>query len=381
MLRQINKINAILFIILGLLLFSLVNYSYADSQKFQTAQAGKNSAKKKLKLLITNVSLDKKAINPVKNEAASIRFRLNKKAQISAKIYNSLDQLVREIKSRDMCKSGYNEIIWDGKDKDGQIVIPDAYVYTLTGYDQKNNELMVFDPADETGGLTLAIREFATDSTRGQITYVLPKAARVRIRIGLKNGGPLLRTLIDFKPQPAGRNNLIWDGFDSSHVFNFLGNENLFINISAFSLAENSIIVDYSQPIISNETKNYSDAEMRIKKETDLPKDMHALHERDKCHEPDFGFQVMYENKKDDIIPIKIRLSDKDKIELIGTRYEIVFFLDNVFIFEEEEGISPLTYQFDTKGINSGKHLLTINLHGFDNHVATRSEEIIIKRE
>ena len=68
-------------------------------------------------------------------------------------------------------------------------------------------------------------------------------------------------------------------------------------------------------------------------------------------------------------------------MDLINSRFEILFFMDNVFLFEEEEGTSPFTYRLDTKGLNQGEHILTVNIYGYQDHIASHSKRIFIQRE
>lgn len=337
-----------------------------------------------LKLIISNVSIDKKAFNPSEGERVKIRYRLSKEANVRIKIYDSDDNLVRAIEPILIDKIGYNEKIWDGRDDSGNILPKEVYIYTIEATDASSNETYVYDMADETGGIELTLRGLSFDNKTGQIDYVLPKAARVRIRIGIKDGGPLLRTLIDWQAQEAGKHSITWDGMDSSGVMSLLGNPNVFINIAAYSLPENSIILrgkEGSSPIKTIE------AEKRARKIVSIKKYTHALHKRAKCHEPDFDLEILdikkYKDNKipiiEDTVPIRIILDEEDKLDLINSRFEIIFFIDNIFIFEEEEGVSPFTYRFDIKGLSKGEHIITVNIYGFDDHISSKSKKIFIR--
>ena len=339
------------------------------------------------KLTISNVSVDKKTFNPSQGEVVKIRYKLSKQANVSMKIYDSDDNLVRVIKSVEIDKQGYNEKIWDGKDDAGNILPREVYIYTIEAISASGDETYIYDMADETGGIELTLRGLNFDNKTGQIDYVLPKAARVRIRIGIKDGGPLLQTLLDWQPQQAGKHTITWDGMDSSGVMDLLGNPNIFVNIASFSLPENSVILEGGERV--GYEKKISTAKRPAKSVT-TKKYIHALHKRAKCHEPNFDFEILglkeYNEKgipliTQDIIPIRIIIDQKDKIDLINSRFEIIFFIDNVFIFEEEEGTSPFTYRFDTKGLSQGEHIITVNIYGFNDHIASRSKRIFIQRK
>jgi hypothetical protein len=52
--------------------------------------------------------------------------------------------------------------------------------------------------------------------------------------------------------------------------------------------------------------------------------------------------------------------------------------VDGVFLFEMEEGSSPFTFNWDTKGLTKGSHILTVNLASYDDHIGVVSREVII---
>jgi len=346
----------------------------------------KTTLKPALKVNVSNVSLDKKSFNPSKGEVVKIRYRLPKQANVTIRIYDSDDNLVRTLEPKGIDRKGYNERVWDGKDDLSHILPKEAYIYTIEAKDISSGEFYVYDTADETGGIELVLRGLNFDNKTGQIDYILPKAARVRIRIGIEEGGPLLRTLLDWQPMEAGKHTVVWNGKDSSGVMNLLGNPNVFVNISSFSLPENSIILEgpVEQAFIERTV-----LEKRPVKKTDIKKSMHALHKRAKCHEPRFDFEILdikeYKDKDTPVIEgaahIRVRLDEQDKLDLINSRFEIIFFIDSVFLFEEEEGTSPFTYRLDTKGLNEGEHILTLNIYGYEDHIASRSKRIFIRRK
>ena len=42
-------------------------------------------------------------------------------------------------------------------------------------------------------------------------------------------------------------------------------------------------------------------------------------------------------------VPVTIFIADEDRIALENSRYEIMLFVDTVFLFEDEAGFSPFT--------------------------------------
>ena len=49
------------------------------------------------------------------------------------------------------------------------------------------------------------------NSKTGEIKYTLPEPASVRLRIGIRNGGPMLRTLLDWELREKGPHVEVWD--------------------------------------------------------------------------------------------------------------------------------------------------------------------------
>jgi len=50
-----------------------------------------------------------------------------------------------------------------------------------------------------------------------------------------------------------------------------------------------------------------------------------------------------------------------------------------IFIFEDEEGFTPFTYMWDTKGLPEGEHVFTVNIMSYDDHCGVESRKVIIK--
>ncbi len=73
------------------------------------------------------------------------------------------------------------------------------------------------------------------------ISYNLTYDARVRIRVGV-DGGPLVKTLLDWELQFAGPHSVIWDGTDEMGYIVEPGDYK--VAFWADTIPENSIIVE-----------------------------------------------------------------------------------------------------------------------------------------
>lgn len=95
-------------------------------------------------------------------------------------------------------------------------------------------ELIRFHSFQNPWGNFVMVKDPEFDRSSGKISYFLPKYSMVRIRIGLQNGG-LFRTY-NWRPQDAGDNTFVWDGFDQTGNTKVLGKLEATIKIAAFEL-------------------------------------------------------------------------------------------------------------------------------------------------
>lgn len=134
-------------------------------------------------LQITGVSADPFAFNPSKQQSVKVRFHLNQPANVTLNIYDARDKLIRQIASKGMLASDDNRLLWDGKDRNGRTVVPEAYHYTLEAKD-KSGKTVVHDLSDITGGETVPINDLMYDSKKEELSYSLSAPARIYIRGG-----------------------------------------------------------------------------------------------------------------------------------------------------------------------------------------------------
>jgi len=351
---------------------------------FQAADAGAEENP----LRISNVSLDKKTFSPEKDGSVKITYKLSKDAAVTVNIYDESDRRVRTLGSHVKTAAGFCSAEWDGKDDEGKFLPSGAYIYTLEAVGD-SGEKAKYDPADQTGGMLLEIRKPVLDTEKGEISYVLPKAGMVRIRAGIKEG-PHLRTLIDWTPREAGANTEKWDGKDKAGLIDLFQIPKREVYIFAYSLPDNCIILKTkpaesvpvlfaNNPEYRSKTEGYSD-----------PKYKHALHEKAICHEPEFevtfpeslprtaeGVPIVEGNKP---VPVKVSISEKDRRHLESARFEVMFFVDTVFIFEDEEGFTPFTYMWNTQGLSDGEHVFTVNIMSYDDHCGVETQKVMIRR-
>lgn len=332
-------------------------------------------------LALDSVSLEKKSFNPVSGESIIIRYKPAVACLATVSIYNNHGQLIRTLEDRKEASGSAQNILWNGRDNENTIVPAGVYFYTIE-LERNNGVSYIYNPYKKTHGKKLQTLIGGYDEAEGSIDYKLPQAAMVRIRVGLKDGGPLLATLIDWTPQEAGDYSIDWDGKDASGSIDLSFHPKRNLVIFAYSLADNSIIVK-SQNKVNIESMPTDE----ILFDLSLPADryLHARHNPGDCHEPKINVEILAENHQQEkipvvegIVPVKVSIAPQDRLATENSRYEIMFFVDTVFLFEDESGFSPFTYIWDTRGLSEGEHLLTVNLWTYDDHCGVVTKEVFI---
>lgn len=334
------------------------------------------------KLEIRRIALDKKTFRPVDQEKVTLSFEITRTADVNVTFYDSLGRQVRtfHLPNHD---SGKAQIVWDGMNNNGKLAAGDVFLYIIEA--KKGGDPVVYNPAKKTGGYELRALEYTLDKDTGLIEYVLPKAAMVRIRTGTRDGF-YGGSIIDWQPKAAGRHSYNWDGKDSSGLLDMLNNPQLDIRLSCYSLPDNCVIAAGNMPELDRDFVFDKQSRLRRDKLWAVKgKYLHYRHDQRYCQSPKFHvtFPKSGQNAADVILisqisPVRIEIDPDDLTHLLNTKFEVMLFVDGVFLYEMEEGSSPFTYDWDTRVFSRGPHILTVTIIGYDDHIATQSRKVII---
>lgn len=226
------------------------------------------------------------------------------------------------------------------------------------------------------------VKNLVVDKERMTISYELRRPATVRIRAGSK-AGPLHRTLVNWQKQRKGKHAITWDGMDSSATFAIVGNKN-------FTFSFNYYLPGRDEPVF-----NVGPAEDdvivadyfigRAPKFTHLSA-LHKNHVQERCKDIEVLFELPADIQKTKqgiariggTCPITIQLPGKDTQWFSRERFSINIFIDDIFVHGEALGYAPYAWNFNPQGINPGKHLITVNIKGFNDHIAVGSLPVYI---
>lgn len=183
----------------------------------------------------------------------------------------------------------------------------------------------------------------------GEIKYTLPEPALVRLRVGIKDGGPLVRTLVDWEKRKEGPQTEVWDKKDESGK-------------AFFGPRQDYMIVLACLPLKAKKMNFKSSTIEGFRKSPQVLMSFPTA--REKTEE---GVVVIK-----GVVPVRVTIPEADRW-ILATKYEAGLYIDSVFLMEDEEGTNPFTYQLNTKGFNDGVHILTANIMGYDGEIGTKS--------
>ena len=337
-------------------------------------------------LSIQNVAHNPNLIDFNKSKGTNIDFVLDKPAHVTVKIYDDRDILVRKIDSTTVLKKGDNSIYWDGLDQSGKPVPPEAYRYTLTAND--GAQQVEHDLSDFTGGVQARVHNLIWDQENKLVKYTVLKPSRVNIRVGLKNNGPLMATLVDWVSRDKGNYEIKWHGFDNSGEVDVSKLNNVEVNAQAFTLSDNTIIVGPVQNEISL-IENISWPKETRKRKKQKQKRMKLHSQQYIENRGDFKVNVVLPPtlKKNNlgtpvvkgIVPVRFKLDASDQLRMLNERFEPILFIDGNYFVENEVGFFPMTWNLDTSKLTDGIHYLTINLRGYNGHFGSASVKIFVQ--
>jgi|GEM_PF-1582537 len=216
------------------------------------------------------------------------------------------------------------------------------------------------------------------------VSYELAYPAKVRIRIGTKEG-PLLRTIVDWQERGIGLHKEEWDGFDASKKVKLIGNHDLVFTFNYFT-ADDAFLKNVSLGEIMPHPEQLVVG--RFLPSLNINR-LHKNHSPEYCHEPELTVKLPKNTKmtKEGYTKIKepaifvIDISKKDKAWFTRERYSIHIFIDDIFFTGELEGYSPYNFVFDPKQVNPGKHLIAINYSGFNDHIGIINIPVYIEKK
>ena len=337
--------------------------------------------------IIHSVHVESSCIDLSGNKAAQIAWQISRFSLVSVYICDLDGKLIRTLIQKDGMAAGEHQVAWDGRDEVGALCPNGAYI-PIIKIKARDETAEIYNPTSLSWGETVFPKDLYYDFDRKVVHYRLERLALCRIRIGEYDGGPLYRTLIDWKPRWADVHDEPWDGMDKNGVVEITKKKKHYIVLEAFSLPENSIIVQGSNSIGPNSATSHSPFAIHSAHGKNI--NAHATHARDGCHELLISARISgQDNDLPTHIPVlkgptSIKVSvnnNNDAKRLIKKGLELYLYIDGLFLYEILPENLPALLKLNTLTYQNGEHVLTINARTMEDHVGTYSMKISIENK
>lgn len=192
------------------------------------------------------VAVSKTSFNPSLGETVSIQLTLLTNAHVAISVLDRDGYVTRQL-TNEPRQSGAHLFTWDGRDAEGCIVADEAYSFKVDVTSPTGH--WSYFPAAK-GAKTYAVQAKHYSRRNAALMYDLPSSSRVHAqagsaRIDAKSStydGPVLKTLVNREPRPAGAIVESWNGLDESGDIYVPDLRNFVTAILATELPENSVI-------------------------------------------------------------------------------------------------------------------------------------------
>lgn len=333
-------------------------------------------------MTISRVYHEPLTIDPRQDEQTTVHFRLSEPARAALHIYDGRNSRIRTVATEKPLGAGAHALVWDGRDAMGRPVPPEAYVYAIEAT-PLDGDPVAWDLTDRSGGQPVPVEAVEWDPKKGEIVYRLPEPARVRIRVGLEDRGPLLRTVVDWVARPAGPHAEAWDGWDSSHVLDLRTHPALLVRAEAVSFPKNVILV--GPP--AGDVRLIEDLpDLQVRRTSTFGPPYGSPHQA-MGRQHDFPLQLSHvqasaETQATPTVqgPVAVRLdvAEENLAPLVRERFEVMVFVDGVFVFENEGGFLPVTWTWDPSDAGPGPHYITANVLGYEGQYGMATLKVLL---
>lgn len=178
---------------------------------------------------VVTVSTNPSSFDPSKGESTTVTYTLNTSASLRVEVkYNG--SIIKTLRSQSEQGAGSYNLVWDGRNTNGTVMGPNNYtveVYAVNnaGSTTKTaNAVIVNNPVEQAPVVTVSASPLSFDPTDGETTsvnYSLNTTANLRVDI--KQGSSVVKTLRSLASQNAGSYSLVWDGRNTSGTVMGLG--------------------------------------------------------------------------------------------------------------------------------------------------------------
>lgn len=330
--------------------------------------------------LIHNVQVDKSDLDLATPDNVTITWVLTEPVTTSVFICDLKGNLVRNLMNKDQLESGNHSITWNGMDQYDTNVANGVY-YPIVKAKSIRNGSDTYNPTSQTWGHDVIPQDLKYKEQI--ISFAIQRATYARLRVGLKEGGPVYKTLAPWQLWTPGEHQVVWNGKDHEDFNDVTEKEKLTYSFDAFEIPENSMVVrnapDFDRGSVVYE--NFPTHPPATSKTS-----YYALAPTSHELEPEITAEFTNSTSSDGRAILQGRtecsvsfLSPEKGSAVISKGSELLLYLDDEFIVEYPISGIPTIVAFDTTKHSNGNHYLTFNLLTPDDRAGVAIKKILIK--
>lgn len=211
------------------------------------------------------------------------------------------------------------------------------------------------------------------DRRKSVVSWVPNQTSLLRVNAGF-DGGMFIRTLVPWHFSAAVKCSVPWDFWDEDHVADYRNARGLRVYARAIPLPSHLVVL--GQPLFNVYTNLPLFADLNM---LDPEFGFAVTVDGDQVHEVDF----LPGKKVAEISPgsaIRIQLDQAGKEILASKRYEILFFMNGQFFYEESDAADPYTFIWPSEEMGEGFQVLTVNVSSYNIGYGSKTIPIWLSR-
>ena len=331
------------------------------------------------RLSLVDVKLSGSSFDPSSGETVIVSFEIAEPASVELVALQEDGSEVSRIGLGDLPPGGH-QLSWDGTDLGGEGVAPGVFLIAVEATNE--GATSIWNPSRTEGGEVIRVTDLKLEESSQSVSFSVPVLSRVRVRFGLDKG-PLIATPVDFAPLAPGSHHVAFDGGLPVGWGAFWSHPDRHVWVTAFALPPNAVLVEPGLPGGSTDRRL-----LPIVRPTDevLP---HAYHEVATCKDPVINAYFRGSSLKSqsglpivsEAVDLVIDVEDLPmRAHFESSRFEVIIYLDDYFLMEDEDSVLPFSYRFDVSRFPEGEHAFLVNVTGFSNHAGAIFVPFIIDR-
>ncbi|MBU1245364.1 hypothetical protein KJ612_19345 [Myxococcota bacterium] len=329
-----------------------------------------------------DVTVDNPVIDLQQHASSTISWRLTEKASVTLFICDLRGNIIKTLLAGKAFDKGSHSAIWDGVD-DKDLPCANGVYLPIIKCSSPRKGNFVYNPTASTWGEQVEPIAIRYDSEQEVVTFTLEQMTYARLRVGLREGGPVYKTLAGWQLWKPGQYQVPWDGKGKGGFQNVLGKDNLTYSFDSFSLAENSLIIENSPENDVSTDRVYEQFPIHPPATSNLS--YFAIEPGSLDAEPEIVIDWQKAKNKDNQIVIsgKVQLQ-VDFVKPVflppsfGKWGELLLYIDDEFVIEVPVQGLPATIAFDSNNFANGEHLLTINLLTGDDRAGIVTHKVLV---